>query len=40
MEIGPEQEKKMRAILRLRKGRILREDHLDAGRKLLLVEKQ
>lgn len=39
LEIGPDQEKKMRAILRLRKGNVLQERPLSEGRKLLLVEK-
>lgn len=40
LEISPEQEKKMRAILRLRKGELLEEHQLAQGRKLLLVEKR
>lgn len=40
LEIEPEQERKMRAIVRLRKGRFLQERPLAGGRKLLLVEKQ
>ena len=40
LEIAPDQQQKMQAIIRLRKGRVVAEEPLQLGRRLLLVEKK